>query len=40
MWACDFYNFRMVYHFTSEQKARDYGNRSGFQFTVYKMENV
>lgn len=35
MWACDFYNIRSVYHFNSKEKAEAYGQKSGFQFSVY-----
>ena len=35
MWVCNFYNIGSRYHFTSESKARDYGTRSGFQFSIY-----
>ena len=37
MWACDFYNIRSVYHFTSRVKAEAYGKSAGFQFNVYEV---
>lgn len=35
MWACDFYNIRSVYHFSTREAAEAYGRNAGFQFTVY-----
>lgn len=37
MWACDFYNIRMVYHFGTKEFAEFFGKNSGFQFTVYRV---
>jgi hypothetical protein len=40
MWACDFYNIRSVYHFTTREEAEAYGQKAGFQFSVYEEKNA
>lgn len=35
MWVCHFYNVGSKYHFGTEVEAKEYGERSGFEFTVY-----
>jgi hypothetical protein len=35
MWVCHFYNIGSKYHFADEVDAKQYGDRAGFQFTVY-----